>query len=106
MRSGDLDRRITLQSFETVSDGAGGSTTTWVDLATVWASVQQQSGREYFALGTTQTEVKRVFRLRWRNDITTLQRVVYDGQNHNIDEVKELGRRAGLELHATATGSI
>jgi hypothetical protein len=34
--------------------------------------------------------------------MTTEDRVDYDGQLHDIHEVRELGRRAGLELHTIA----
>lgn len=101
MRAGDLDRRIELQSFTFVDDGGGGGVETWTTYATMWAAYQQISGREYLAAGGIQTERRVVFRLRWRDDITTAHRVVYGSQVFEIHEVRELDRKAGLELHTT-----
>ncbi len=104
MRAGDMDRWITIQSVEYVFDDFGGFEEVWTDVADVWAHVSQQSGREFFAAGGIQSERKVVFRLRWLDGITVIHRVVYDGREHNIHEVRELGRREGLELHTTASG--
>lgn len=104
MRAGDMDRRITIQRYEVVGDdGYGNQITEWNDLATVWAEVKQESGREFFAAAAIQSERKVVFKLRWL-DVTVVDRVSYDGRLHDIHEVRELGRKEGLELHTTANG--
>jgi hypothetical protein len=46
MAAGELDQRITLQSLALVSDGGGGSTETWSNVAILWAKVVPMSGRE------------------------------------------------------------
>lgn len=104
MRAGDMDRRILIQSYSYETDEYGGTIDTWTDVAEVWANVTQQSGREFFGAGTIQSERKVVFRLRWLDGITVLHRIVYDGRDHDIQEVRELGRKEGLELHTTASG--
>ena len=45
-----------------------------------------------------------MFRLRWRTGIKVTDRVVYDRRHHDIHEVRELGRRDGLELFTTTKG--
>lgn len=106
MRAGDLDRRITIQREEVVGDdGFGNEITDWVDVVTTWARVVQASGREFFAAAAIQSETKVMFKLRFMDGITVIDRVVYDGRNHDIHEVKELGRREGLELH-TSTNDL
>lgn len=47
-------------------------------------------------------EIRVLFRLRWIEGITVLDRVAYANRLHNIKEVRELGRREGLELMTVA----
>ena len=107
MRAGTLDRRIVIER-RTVDAAATEPVETWgplpetaPDPTAVWAAVRQQSGREFFAADQVQSERKVVFRLRWRTGIKVTDRVVYDGRHHDIHEVRELGRRDGLELFTT-----
>ena len=104
MRAGDMDRRITIQERITGESPSGEPIITWEDVGTVWAQVQQQSGREFFAAQQVISERRVVFRLRWLDGITVLHRVIYDDREHDIHEVRELGRREGIELHTTASG--
>jgi len=46
-----LNERLALEDKQTVSDGAGGSTETWVVLGTVWASLSPLKGT--FVAGET-----------------------------------------------------
>lgn len=104
MRAGNLDRRITIQTVGTIVDDYGrevpGGT---VDLATVWASMQQQGGREFIAADAVQAERKVVFRLHYVSGLDEAMTVLHDGMEYDIREVRELGRRQGLELHCTST---
>jgi SPP1 family predicted phage head-tail adaptor len=104
MRAGDMDRRITIDERTETYSPSGEPIIVWEPIATVWAEVQQQSGREFFASQQTVSERRVVFRLRWLDGITVLHRVRYDGREHDIQEVRELGRGVGLELHTTTTG--
>ena len=105
MRAGDMDRRITILRYELAGDdGWGNPVETYVPTETVWAEVRQEGGREFFAAASIQSERKVVFRLRWIEEVRVYDRVLYDDREHNIHEVKELGRQEGLELHTTAEG--
>lgn len=102
MRAGDMDRRITIQRYEVVGDdGYGNEITGWNDVATVWAEVRQESGREFFASGAIQAERKVTFKLR-PVDVTVIDRVSYDDRLFDIHDVRELGRKEGVELHTTS----
>ncbi len=103
MRAGGLDRRVTLQRKTVVQDpDSGADIETWADLATVFAQVRQQSGKEYLAAGGIGASVRVVFYLRYFPDLTVLDRVSYSDRLHNIEEVREIGRRDGVELHTVA----
>lgn len=47
-----------LEAPETVPDGSGGITVTWVPLGTLWASVQARTGRENFIAAQPLSRVK------------------------------------------------
>jgi hypothetical protein len=40
--------------------------------------------------------------VRWLEGVSVLDRIVYEDRPHNITEVRELGRREGLEIYTTA----
>ncbi len=46
VRSGELNRRITLQQRSASTDSFGERSPTWQDLMTVWAEIEPLSGRE------------------------------------------------------------
>jgi len=104
MRAGGLDRRVRLQRFTTTTDEYGDPVQGWADLATVFAEVRQQSGREFLTAAQEVASRRVVFFLRWFPGLTVLDRVAYDGRNHDIVEVREIGRGDGVELHCEAAG--
>ena len=102
MKAGRLDRRITIQrNFVLGNDGHGNQITEWRTIVLAWASMAQQSGREFFAAGTITEDHQTVFTMRWKADILVTDRVVYQGTVCDIHEAREIGRKAGLELHCT-----
>ena len=46
IRSGQLTRRLRIQSRSSAQDSFGGPQLSWGDVATVWADIQPLSGRE------------------------------------------------------------
>jgi SPP1 family predicted phage head-tail adaptor len=100
-----MDRRISIEHYTTVPDDYGNDVPTWAEMVNVWAAVQQESGREFIQAAAVTPERRVVFRIRWMEGITTAHRVNYGGRQHNIHEVRELGRREGIELHTIATGA-
>ncbi len=52
-----LTRRVVLEAATRVADGAGGYSSAWVPLGTLWADVRAGSGREKFASGVTRSTV-------------------------------------------------
>src|SRR5690554_1229994 len=99
MRSGSLDRRVTLERFTVTEDEYGGDVEAWVTLATVFAEVRQQGGKEFLAAAQETASRRVVFFIRYYPGLTVQDRVAYDGRNHDVVEVREIGRRDGVELH-------
>ncbi|MBX5149576.1 phage head closure protein [Rhizobium lentis] len=104
MRAGKLDKKIEIQSFGETVDDYGTVTEGWITFATVRAQVLQSSTEEYLQSAGTTAQTAIVFRVRWRSDILTKHRVAYEGQAFDVKEIKELGRRDGLDLRCIATG--
>lgn len=96
MNPGKLDQRIAFQQKVTVSDGAGGETITWEDLATspsVWARVVYRSGNERMENDRTVAERSVVFTIRNRRDLTEEMRILWQGRAHIIRAICDFGAR-------------
>lgn len=104
MRAGLLDRKISIVNVSTAVDIYGQPTTTEVVIATPWANFLQQSAREWLRNGITATETKAVFRTRYIEGVTTNYVLEYDGERWDITEVREIGRRKGLDIYAVLRG--
>ena len=102
MRAGTLDRTISIQRATEVRDDLGVVTTTWATLATMCAALIQASTSEYLQGAGLQGDAAVIFRTRFLDGVTVRDRVLYGGTAHDIQEVKEIGRRKGLELRTVA----
>jgi SPP1 family predicted phage head-tail adaptor len=98
MRAGKLDRTITIERRAETLDAYGVPSESWTTLATVRAELVQSSTREFLAAYGTEAEPATVFRIRYVAGLTTADRVTYAGEALNIVELKETGRRRGLEI--------
>lgn len=96
-RAGELDQRITFQERLSVPDGIGGSSFTWVDIATlssVWAHVRTAGGREVTEYERVNAEQSYLFVIRNRSDINAAYRIMWDGEPFSIKAVKKPKSRA------------
>lgn len=98
MRAGKLTETIILRSVEYVDDGYGGQEIVETDHATLRAQIIEESTDEYVRNYGTSTERLRIFRTRWLDGVSPEWTVVHDGLTFNIKQIKEIGRRRGLEL--------
>ena len=97
MRSGKLDRVITVQRYTETVNEYGTPVFTWEDHATLRAQIVQQSTEEFIASGGGD-ESTVIFRTRYLAGITNADRVRFGGIDHNIKEIKVIGRNRGMEL--------
>lgn len=99
MRAGDLRRRVLIQSRQATVDGFGQRSTTWTDVATVFAEIQPLSGRELQLAQAINAEVNHKVTIRYRPGISAAMRVVYQGRRFNIQAVIDVDmRHRTLEL--------
>lgn len=82
--AGDLRHRVLIQQQVTTRDEDGVQTTSWVDVATVWASVEPLSAREFIQSGQTQAAVTARITIRYRDGLVPTMRLVHRGQTYNI----------------------
>lgn len=104
LRAGELDRRVSLFRRElTAHPDTGELIPSSVVYATaVPARVVSAPGSEYLSMNQVVSEVRKVFVIRWRSGVVVTDRVLFEGVEHDIQDIRELGRRTGLELHTRA----
>lgn len=115
MQAGRLDRKIDIERKTVTLDAYGGQVETWIKIATRRsASAIPVRGDEKFA--ASQFVGKRVieFRTRWSEavaNLNSLDRIVFPASDDedpgdyylfDIQDVREIGRREGLQIFAVA----
>lgn len=98
-----MDRRLSIMRLsETGRDGLNQPITSWVRVARVWAQARPNRGAERFEAQQVTGSAVMTFHLRYRSDLTVLDRIAYDGRDWDIADVRELGRRVGSEIDCVA----
>jgi len=88
MKAGKLRHRVTIQSPDiTQNPVTGEMDNVWAEVATVWASVEPLSVREFMASAATQSEISARITIRYREGIAANMRILYRGQAYNIEGV-------------------
>lgn len=109
MNPGLMDQRVTLQGKQSPMDreANGEEAIDWTDIATVWARAEVIRGREFINLRAAASEITTRFTIRYRSDLSTAVRVLWDAVPYQIVQVTPIpsGRPAMLELwgYADAT---
>lgn len=103
MRAGKLDRQINIERLTETITPSGGSIKAWQVIATVRTELVQQSATEFLTGFGEAESGTAIFKMRYLPDITTADRVVYGGVVYDLKEIKEIGRRRGMELRVVAT---
>lgn len=93
IRIGDLRHRITLQTLALTSDGQGGQTEAWADLATVWAYVKPISANERLYAQKLEPLITHRVTIRYRTDVTSEMRFTYEGRKFQIKAPYSLDER-------------
>ncbi len=104
MRAGKLDRIIVIERAATTVDEYGTPTEGWSTVATMRAELIQSSVAEFIRAYGATTDTIAIFRIRYLDGVTLADRVTYAGRPYDLKEVKEIGRRKGLELRCIAAG--
>lgn len=85
---GKMRHRIIFQSFTGEQDVFGdplqADDSNWADVAAVWAAIDPVSGREFYAVEQSQSEVSHKIRCRYRAGLTTAMRIKYRSRRFKI----------------------
>lgn len=87
MGAGAFNRRIEFQKLTGAYNSEGVFVKKWLKFRTLWAKVYPVSGREYFQAATTQNELTVRVVIRYRKDITTAMRFIYEGKSYEIKDI-------------------
>lgn len=101
----DLDRRVTIQRATSTPNALNEPVATWANLATLMASKKDVSDREKMQAAELGASITTRFVVRWSATlagVTAKDRLVCEGVTYDIAGKKELGRREGFEITATA----
>lgn len=90
MKTGQLNKRITFQTYTTVKDKQGVQSKTWSDFVTVFANVKTGSLREVMQGDRLVAQAKITFTIRYRKDLTPDMRIVYEGKALPINGIADL----------------
>ena len=98
-QAGQLDRRITLQTFSESTDSFGQEVKSYSTLASVWANVTEKVGSEGED-GDMIAATKRVeFIIRYRTDVNEQMRISYNSNIYKIQAIQSAdARKAFLKL--------
>lgn len=107
MISGPRNRRIKIERRTYTLDAFGGEVVTWVEVENGWwASSQPAKDSEVFRNSEATATITHRFQMLWSatawTQIDPTCRITFDGKIYDIVAVKEIGRRDGIELSATA----
>ena len=83
-RSSTLRYRLTLQQQVKTPDGMGGFAKSWADIADVWAEIKPAGGTEKFFGAQLQSSVTHRITIRYRDDVSPGQRLLFDKRIFNI----------------------
>lgn len=90
MGAGELKHRITfLIPANTVNEN-GFETEGLIEFKTVWASVSNLSGREYFAAAEVQKEKTVKFKIRAIHGIDESMLIAFQGRHYNITSIDNI----------------
>ncbi len=96
--AGQLDRRITIQSFGTTTDDFGEVVKSFTTLANVWAKVEEKRGDEGED-GNQLVATKRVeFFIRYRSDINEQMRITYNNETYKIHAIQSADARKAYQM--------
>ena len=99
MRIGRYRHRIALQQNTPTQADDGSRVDNWRTVATVWGELLETRGREFLAAQEAHSELNAKIKIRYRHDVRSEWRALFDGRIFDIQHVADLkGRRREIEL--------
>ena len=93
-----MRQRVQLQSKVTSADGGGSQAITWSTFATVYASIEPQSGQERLFGDQLQEPITHKITVRYRRDLTFKNRLVYSFTNQGVSNTRYFNIRRVINV--------
>ena len=94
-RPGELDQKVNIRRYTSVTDDFGGRELTATDLATkVWCKVREMNGKEIEKFDKIYSSNMATFIFRYRDDLYESDRIFWEGEEYNIRAITKTGGRA------------
>ena len=100
IKSGELDKRLTIRRATKTINTVGEEVETFVDVATVWGKVKYLRGSERYAAKQVIANMELEFIIRFRPDVTVKDLIRYDGTDYDLYEILPIGKKEGLQIKA------
>jgi len=84
MRASELRHRIIIQASTKISDGMGSFTTSWSDVATIWAGIWPLRPKEVIENMRAEGKLTHRIRIRYRKNLTSANRLKFGNRYFNI----------------------
>jgi SPP1 family predicted phage head-tail adaptor len=101
MNAGSLNRKIEIQTNTPVPDSFNQPIDNWTTTATAWASIVTTGGGEFYAAQKVNADTQALFKIRYRQGVTTLNRIKYGSRIFEILAVND-ANEAHKELWISA----
>lgn len=106
LNAGQYDQRVTLQRRSTTQDSFMQQSTSWTDIATVWAKARPMRGRDKLLAGQAQSTIDVQFCVRYRVDVDASCRVLWSGVPYDIQGQPANVNGASVELELNCTRGV
>lgn len=90
MEIGELKHRITFLKCIIQTNENGFEAETWEPFKTVWAKIENLSGREYFAAAQVKAEKTVKFTIRYLEGLDETMRILFEGKVYNITSIDNI----------------
>jgi len=98
-QAGQMDRRITIQTFSETTDSFGQEVKSFSTLASVWANVVEKVGSEGEDGEMIAATKKVEFVIRYRTDVNEEMRISYNSNTYKIQAIQSAdARKAFLKI--------
>ncbi len=102
----DMHERVTFQREVVVADNLGGGVRTYEDVVTLWAQVIPISAQDMVSDIGIEAVVNYRIRLRYRSDITSALRILWDEKILTISAVVDVAAKHELLEIVARTGGV
>ena len=90
MSIGEMRHRITFQRITSMINENGFESELPQEYKTVWASVSNLSGREYYQAAAIQAEKTVMFTIRYLSDLAEDMEILFEGKKYNITSIDNI----------------